>query len=79
MGALAATGKLTLLVNGSVAAEGPGHLLPSKPFDGLNVGNDAESPVADYPTSTKFNGTLEDIRIYWGVLDSKGLKAWGVK
>ena len=78
-GTLAATGKLTLLVNGSVAAQGPGHLLPSKPFDGLNVGNDAESPVADYSASTKFNGALEDIRIYWGVLDSKGLKAWAAK
>ena len=78
-GTLAATGKLTLLVNGSVAAQGPGHLLPSKPFDGLNIGNDAESPVADYSASTKFNGALEDIRIYWGVLDSKGLKAWAAK
>jgi len=78
-GTLAATGKLTLLVNGSVVAQGPGHLLPGKPFDGLNVGNDAESLVADYPASTKFKGSLEDIRIYWGVLDSRGLKAWSAK
>ena len=79
VGTLAVTGKLTLLVNGSAAASGPGHLLASKPFDGLNVGNDAESLVADYPASTKFKGRLEDIRIYWGVLDSKGLKAWSAK
>ena len=75
-GTLAANGKLALLVNGSTVAQGAGHLLPSKPFDGLSVGDDRESLVADYAASTKFKGSLEDIRIYWGVLDSKALKAW---
>ena len=63
-------------MNGSAVAGGTGLLLPGKPSDGLNVGDDAGSLVADYPASTKFKGRLEDIRIYWGVLDSKALKAW---
>ena len=76
VGTLEANGKLALLVNGSAVAKGGGLLLPGKPSDGLNVGDDAGSLVADYPASTKFKGSLEDIRIYWGVLDSKALKAW---
>ena len=76
VGTLEANGKLALLVNGSAVAGGAGLLLPGKPSDGLNVGDDAGSLVADYPASTKFKGSLEDIRIYWGVLDSKALKAW---
>ena len=79
VGTLSATGKLELLVNGTVAGRGAGHLLPSKPFDGLNIGNDVGSLVADYTTPTKLKGTLEDIRIYWGILDAKSLKAWAAK
>jgi len=78
-GTLAATGKLTVLVNGKAVGQGPGHLLPSKPFDGLSVGNDTESLVANYTAPTKLKGSLEDIRIYWGVLDAKEIKAWASK
>ena len=78
-GTLAATGKLTVLVNGKAVGQAPGHLLPSRPFDGLNVGDDAESLVADYTTPTKLKGSLEDIRIYWGVLSAKEIKAWASK
>ncbi len=76
VGTLEANGKLALLVNGSAVASGSGLLLPGKPSDGLNIGDDAGSLVADYAGTTKFKGSLEDIRIYWGVLDSKSLKAW---
>ena len=72
-------GKLTVLINGKAVGEAPGHLLPSRPFDGLSVGNDTESLVADYTAPTKLKGPLEDIRIYWGVLDAKGMKAWASK
>ena len=78
-GTLAATGKLTVLINGKAVGEAPGHLLPSKPHDGLNVGDDTESLGANYTAPTKLKGSLEDIRIYWGVLNAKGMKAWASK
>ena len=68
-----------MLVNGKAVGQGPGHLLPSKPFDGLSVGDDTESLVANYTAPTKLKGSLEDIRIYWGVLDAKEIRAWASK
>ena len=76
VGVLTAGGRLRVLVDGKVAAEGPGHLISARPADGLTVGDDGGSRVTSYTGSTKLVGKLEDIRIYWGVLDRSAIREW---
>jgi len=75
-GVLSPKGKISLLVDGKVVAEGKGELIAARPADSLTTGDDTGSAVADYVQKTKFEGTLEDIRVFWGVVDAEAQAAW---
>jgi len=67
---------LRLFVDGRQVAEAPGALLPQKPADGLSIGFDSPPPVGAYKSPAPFAGSLSDIRLYWGTLDSTSLSTW---
>ncbi len=76
-GVLRPNGTIQLMVAGETIARGDGHLIVNKPADGLSVGDDTGSPVADYgERPTALDGELRDLRIYWGVLGRKAFRAW---
>lgn len=51
----------------------------SRPADGLSIGADSGSLVADYQEANGFHGLVEDLRIYWGVLPTETFEAWARK
>ena len=74
---LDAEGVVSFRVNGQ--AEGPSAawgFIPSRPADNLSIGADSGSLVGPYETPAGFHGLLEDIRVYWGVLDAASLREW---
>jgi hypothetical protein len=75
-GVLTADGELRILVGGVVAGTARGHLIAEKPADGLSIGDDTGSRVAEYKGATKLDGELTDIRLYWGILDDAGMQSW---
>ncbi len=76
VGVLTPRGKLRLYVKGQLVAEDEGQFIINKPADGLSVGNDTGSFVGEYTEEKPFQGTLSDIRIYWGILRPKQIKNW---
>ena len=75
-GTLDKKGNLNLYVNGKKVVKGKGHFIAQKPADVLSIGADTGSLVGGYPKTNQFKGDLKDIRIYWGVLDTKALEQW---
>ncbi len=61
---LAKNGALTLLVNGTVAAQGTaGGLIPVQPKDEQSIGEDTLSAVGDYSSPHPFRGKVENVRV----------------
>jgi arylsulfatase A-like enzyme len=69
-------GQALLMVNGKKVGQAKTNFLQGRPADGLSVGNDSGSIVANYPENFKFTGTASDIRLYWGELDKAALGEW---
>ena len=76
VGTLDAEGVLRLWVDGREEASAPGRVLSRRPSDPLNLGSDAESAVGRYEAPAEFAGELEEVRLYWGVLDANALRDW---
>jgi len=75
-GAITSRGRLEILVGARQVAEGPGLLISQKPADGLTIGDDRGSRVATYAGPSQFDGKLEDIRIYEGLVSPQTFAAW---
>ncbi len=76
VGVLDKDANLHLYVGGDRVAQAKGHFIPKRPADGLSVGKDSGSLVADYRQATPFEGELKDIRVYWGVLPEPAIREW---
>lgn len=67
-GAIDPKGKLSVIINGWPVAGAPGKLMPRKPAGAFTVGADP-GLTGDYTTQQHWRGLLQDIRVYWGVLE----------
>jgi Concanavalin A-like lectin/glucanases superfamily len=68
-GAVGADGQLQLVVNGWPVAKVQGKLIAKTPEKPLCIGADFGGPVGDYKGPLSWRGLLEDVRLYWGVMD----------
>ncbi len=72
--------RLTLWVDGApVAHLDEGFFVSDGPLDGFSVGADIGTAAGAYQSPMGFTGLIEDVRLYWGVLDKPGLEAWAAK
>ena len=71
-------GLALLYVDGKKVGQAKSEFIQNIPSDGLSLGQDASSTVADHPESFPFNGTAADIRLYWGALDFKAIREWAM-
>ena len=69
-------GRLRLVVDGEQTVEKQGLFVSRNPADGLSLGRDSGSLVGDYGEDNAFEGEVEDLRIYWGVVRKKQLRSW---
>ncbi len=76
VGMLDAKGAMRLFVNAAEVAQKKGKFLLQKPSDGLTLGQDGGSRVGAYDDAMPFQGTLRDVRLFWGALPLKGIRAW---
>jgi hypothetical protein len=76
---LKSTGNIRVLADGKPAASIKANAIRAKPKEGLTIGDDPGSSVGDYRGPLPFSGLIEDVRIYWGELDTEGLEAWAKK
>ncbi|MBL6764924.1 MAG: sulfatase-like hydrolase/transferase [Verrucomicrobiae bacterium] len=77
-GVLNDRGLALLYVDGKKVGQAKSEFIQNIPSDGLSLGQDASSTVADHPESFPFNGTATDIRLYWGALDFKAIREWAM-
>lgn len=69
LGAVGADGQMQLVVNGWPVAKVQGKLIAKTPERPLCIGADFGGPVGDYQGPLNWHGLLEDVRLYWGVMD----------
>ena len=69
MGTLDSGGKLSLLVNGWPTAAVQGKLIAETPERPLCIGAECEGTAGDGERLPNWTGLLEDVRLYWGVMD----------
>ena len=62
-------GQLGLVVNGWPTATAAGKLIADTPEQPLCIGADLAGSVGDYEHLASWCGLLEDVRLYWGVVD----------
>ncbi|MAG55657.1 MAG: sulfatase [Planctomycetes bacterium] len=74
-GRLAPNGRISLWVAGKRVAQTRARLISRIPADGLSIGEDSGSAVAD-DSGTSFIGDLTDIRLWSGVLPARQLRNW---
>ncbi len=75
-GTLNDLGEIQLRVEGKLVASAVSGPIAAKPFDKMEVGNDSSNRVSEYGAATGWKGLIEDVRVYWGELDSEKLEAW---
>ena len=73
---LRANGRLALLINGRQMSAVPARGISTRPREGFTIGSDPGSKVSDYRGESQFRGLIEDVRLYWGELDSQILEDW---
>jgi arylsulfatase A-like enzyme len=73
---LRTNGRLALLVDGKPSGATPAVAIAAKPHDAFSLGADPGSKVSDYQTPARWRGLIEDVRLYWGELDSDALEDW---
>ncbi len=72
-----ADARITLWVNGEpVARLEDGFHVNDRPADAFSVGADAGQAAGEYEGPLCFRGLIEDVRVYWGVLDRASFKKW---
>ena len=77
---LYAEGRVQIVVNGKPMRRArKSAFVTNSPADGLSVGADTGSFVGEYEDENAFSGLLEDVRVYWGVLDEKKLAEWAAQ
>ena len=69
MGTLASDGQLSLVINGWPTATAKGTLIADTPEQPLSIGAAGVGPTSDGQPLPNWTGLLEDIRLYWGVMD----------
>jgi hypothetical protein len=69
MGTVSSKGQTILLVNAWPAAEMQGKLISAQPARNLCVGADPSGEVAGSGPFPNWTGLVEDVRLYWGVMD----------
>ncbi|MHB0958489.1 MAG: LamG-like jellyroll fold domain-containing protein [Pirellulaceae bacterium] len=69
MGTLDSGGKLSLVVNGWPTASAQGQLIAETPEQPLCIGADSASTAVVHERLPNWTGLLEDVRLYWGVMD----------
>jgi arylsulfatase A-like enzyme len=75
-GVLDKDAKLHVYKDGEHLASSEGHFILTNPGDDLTIGADAGSRVGTQSGKLTFDGTIRDLRLYWGVLKSKQIKDW---
>lgn len=71
-------GKLRLILNGWPVAEASGGPITETPSEPFCVGADLGSPVGEYSNSMHWRGLIQDVRLYWGLLDrNENRDQWG--
>jgi len=77
-GTLDAMGKLSLVVDGWPVATVQGRLISHKPSRGFYVGANLGSPIGEYASPFHWKGLIQDIRLYWGVVErNENRDLWG--
>ncbi|MBN1491974.1 MAG: sulfatase-like hydrolase/transferase [Phycisphaerae bacterium] len=72
-----ADARLALWVNGQpVARLDDGFHVNDRPSDPFSVGADVGQPAGEYAAPLHFRGLIEDVRLYWGVLDDAAMRQW---
>jgi len=72
--------RITLLVDGKPADRlEQGFFVSQKPRDAVIVGADLGGRVGEYESPLHFHGLIEDLRLYWGVLDQASLASWAAR
>jgi arylsulfatase A-like enzyme len=72
-----ADARITLWVNGEPVAQlEEGFHVNDRPTDAFSIGADVGQSAGDYDGPLRFRGLIEDVRVYWGVLDRTSLKKW---
>lgn len=69
MGTIDSGGKLSLVVNGWPNAAAQGKLISETPEQPLCIGADSTGTAGANERLPNWTGLLEDIRLYWGVMD----------
>ncbi len=75
-GELTAEGELRLYVEGVCVATASGAIISGTPADGLSIACDTGSRVGQYDDEYPYEGTLRDIRVYFGTVAEDVLSAW---
>jgi len=76
-GVLNARGELHLWIDGKDAGvSAKSGAIAARPADKLEVGNDSGSRVAEYGPATAWSGLIEDVRLYWGELETEQIEKW---
>ena len=73
-------GRAQIYVNGAASGKPKKTgFVASRPADGLSIGADAGSLVSGQDTVQPWSGLLEDVRLYWGVLDEASFQKWAAR
>ena len=67
--AVGGDGEVQLVVNAWPVAKGQGKLIARAPEKPMSIGMDSGGPIGDYKGPMGWHGLLEDVRLYWGVVD----------
>lgn len=70
------TATLQVLVHAEPVGSTTASALVAVPAEGLTVGADPGSAVGDYAGPLPWAGLIEDLRLYWGQLDTAALETW---
>jgi len=72
--------RLMLWLDGKPVAQlEDGFFVSDRPLDGFSVGGDIGGPAGPYKAPMAFTGLIEDVRLYWGVLDETRFQTWASK
>lgn len=70
-------GKAQIYTDGLASGRGrKTGFVAARPADGLSIGADSGSFVLGGDSEMAWSGLLEDVRLYWGVLDAPSLRDW---
>jgi outer membrane protein assembly factor BamB len=76
VGQLTKDGEVQLYVNGTLASakQAPG-LIPNDPAQAMEIGGDDKGAVGEYRSPLPFDGLIDEVRVYQGVLSGEEIAA----